>query len=279
MTSIPYYKMEEPKNSKCTPRSELKILSQETSVEMGYRRVQAGNRIHYLTINCDVYDESTMSRPYLLIPRLPEFPDTGWTAMHVSRGLYGSPVSTISYESLPSIESTWHPEYIDILSLHRTKRYTANFHQVLFNGCPAISKIACWEWEIPRLENETYVYKILSEHKDPNELPITPAILGHLTENGRVIGMLLEKVEGGFASLNDLAAYERILRRVHSMGITHGDVNRYNFLIDPSGGQVRLIDWEHAEVFDAKKATQELESLSNELTEETQRGAPLILEY
>ena len=40
-----------------------------------------------------------------------------------------------------------------------------------------------------------------------------------------------------------------------------------------------MIDWEHAEFFDAKKATQELESLSNELIEETQKGAPLILEY
>lgn len=51
------------------------------------------------------------------------------------------------------------------------------------------------------------------------------------------------------------------------------------FLINQSGGQMRLVDWEHAEVFDDKKATQELESLSNELAEETDRGAPLILEY
>lgn len=271
--------MEGPKNSKCTPKPEFKILTQEISAEIGYYRIQAENRVHYLSINCDVYDESTMSRPYLLIPRLPEFPDTEWTTMHVSRGLYGTPMSTISYEPLPSIESTWHPEYIDVLSLHQTKRYTANVHRVLFNGRPAMSKIACWEWEIPRLENETYVYKILNEHKDPNELPITPAFLGHLTENGRVIGMLLEEVDGGSASLNNLAACEEILRRVHSMGIIHGDVNRWNFLIHPSGGQVRLIDWEHAEIFDAKRATQEIESLSNELTEETRRGAPSILEY
>lgn len=176
--------MEEPITSKCTPKSELKILSQETSVEMGYYRIQAGNRIHHLTINCDVYDESTMSRPYLLIPSLPEFPDTAWTTMHVSRGLYGSPISTISYEPLPSIELKWHPEYINVLSLRRIKRYTANVHEVLFNGHSAISKIACWEWEIPRLENETYVYKILSEHKDPNEPPITPAFLGHVTDGG-----------------------------------------------------------------------------------------------
>lgn len=271
-----YYKMEEPKY---TPKSELKILSQEIGVEMGHYRVQAGNRVHYLTINCDVYDEDTMSRPYLLIPCLPEFPDTGWTTMHVSRGLHGLPLSTISYEPLPSIESTWHPNYVDVLSLYHTERYTANVHQVLFNKRPAISKIACWEWEIPRLENETCVYEILSQHKNLNEQPITPEFLGHLTENGRVIGMLLEKVEGGSASPSDLSTCKEILRRVHSIGIIHGDVNRYNFLIDPSGGQVRLVDWEHAEIFDAEKANQELESLPNELAEETKRGAPWVSRY
>lgn len=162
--------------------------------------------------------------------------------MHVSQGLYGLPMSTISYKLLPSIELKWHPEYIDVLSLHRTKRYTANVHEILFNGHPTISKIACWEWEIPHLENEIYVYKILCKHKDPNESPITLAFLGHLTENGRVIGMLLKKVEGGSALLSDMMVCEKILRCVHSMGIIHEDVNQYNFLIDPSSGQVWLVN-------------------------------------
>lgn len=70
---------------KCIPKSELKILSQEISDEMGYYRIQAGNRIHYLTIDSDVYDEDTMSRPYLLILSLPDLPDTEWTTMHVSQ--------------------------------------------------------------------------------------------------------------------------------------------------------------------------------------------------
>lgn len=93
------------------------------------------------------------------------------------------------------------------------------------------------------------------------------------------MGMLLEKIDGGLASLGDLDSCEQILRRVHRMGIVHGDVNRYNFLVDQSSGQVRLIDFEHAEVFDAQRASQELKSLSSELIEETGRGTHFILDY
>ena len=272
-----------------TPKSQMEVLSQEISDDMGCYRIRAGNRIHRLTINCDVYDEDTMCRPYLLIPNLPDFPDAAWTKMHIFREVAGDPSSpiskTISWEVPPAIESTWHPEYIDVLSLRRTKRYGPNVHEVVFNGRPAISKIACWEWEIPRLENETYVYEVITKqahaHEHADGSPISPAFLGHLTENGRVIGMLLEKVEGVHASLDHLPVCESVLRRVHSLGIVHGDVNRYNFLVCGGGGgsQVRLVDFEHSQVLDDERAAQELESLSSELVEETGRGAPLGLEY
>lgn len=272
---------------KYTPKSQMEVLSQEIGDDVGYYRIRAGSRIHRLTINCDVYDEDTMSRPYLLIPSLPDFPNAAWTKMHIFREATtnnpsSSISSTISWEVPPAIESTWHPEYIDVLSLRRTKRYGPNVHEVVFNGRPAISKIACWEWEIPRLENETCVYEVITKHEHErgheDESPIIPAFLGHLTENGRVIGMLLEQVEGVYASLDDLPVCESVLRRMHSLGIVHGDVNRYNFLVC-GGGQVRLVDFEHAQVLDAERAAQELECLSSELVEETGRGAPVGLEY
>ena len=267
-----------------TPKSKMEVLSQEIGDNVGYYRVRAGNRVHRLTINCDVYDEDTMCRPYLLIQRLPDFPDAAWTKMHIFREVAGDPSSpisnTISWEMPPAIEPTWHPEYIDVLSLRRTERYGPNVHEVVFNGRPAISKIACWEWEISRLENETYVYKVITKHAHEHEdrSPIAPAFLGNLTENGRVIGMLLEKIEVVHASLDNLPVCESVLRRVHGLGIVHWDVNRYNFLVC-GGGQVRLVDFEHAQVFDDERAAQELKSLSSELVEETGRGAPLELEY
>lgn len=144
---------------------------------------------------------------------------------------------------------------------------------------PSISKIACWAHEIPRLENETYVYQILQEQKTQDESPIAPEFLAHLTENARVMGFLMEKVQGDFVSINDLLPCERILGRFHGLGMLHGDVNRYNFLTDHVSSQIRLVDFEHAEIFDTEKAAHEMASLVSELTEYTKRGAPGIMEY
>lgn len=75
---------------------------------------------------------------------------------------------------------------------------------------------------------------------------IAPQFLGHLTENGRVIGFLLEKVEGTYARLSDLPLCAAALKTLHSMGLVHGDVNKHNFVVDREKGEVRLIDFEHA---------------------------------
>ena len=69
-------------------------------------------------------------------------------------------------------------------------------HEVLYQGKPAISKIACFDWEVPRIDRETWAHRILVENRLPNEGPSTPKFLGHLTENGRVMGFLMEKAEG-----------------------------------------------------------------------------------
>ena len=61
------------------------------------------------------------------------------------------------------------------------------------------------------------------------------------------------------------------------MDMVHGDVNRYNFIIDRGSGCVRVVDFEHVENFEEEKARRELESLEAELSEETGRGQPLIL--
>lgn len=70
--------------AKIVPKSKLEVLDQEISDERGLYRVRAGNRVHYLTILTNVFDDDTMSKPFLLIPQLPDFPDTNWTRMTIS---------------------------------------------------------------------------------------------------------------------------------------------------------------------------------------------------
>ena len=101
-------------------------------------------------------------------------------------------------------------------------------------------------------------------------------MLGHLTENGRIIGLLLENIDGTFASSENLMDCERTLRSLHGIGLIHGDVNRYNFLVDTSSSKVKMVDFEYAEGFEQTTARLELESLSSELSEQTGRGGPAI---
>ncbi|KAK1764892.1 alpha-galactosidase A [Phialemonium atrogriseum] len=262
------------------PKSDIEILSQHIDDESAFYRLRAGQRVHYLKIFSGVFDDDTMCRPYLLIPMLPNLPDLPWTTMIISRDEDGYLTSTISTDPLPGIRATWHERRVDVLSLERTRRLRSGVHEVQYDGVPAIAKIACFEWDIARIERETWAYSIIGRHQQqyPSESPIAPNFLAHLTEDDRVVGFLLQKVDGVSASVDDLANCEALLRRLHRLGLTHGDVNRHNFLVDRvSGGGVHLVDFEHAEELEEKMARAELLSLPAELVEETGRGASVVL--
>lgn len=89
-----------------------------------------------------------------------------------------------------------------------------------------------------------------------------------------MIGFLLEKVEGTAASIEDLPKCKQVLGQLHDMSVIHGDVNRYNFIVDRSSGHVRMIDFERTKPFDDEQARLELESLTSKLVEDTGRGGP-----
>lgn len=87
-----------------------------------------------------------------------------------------------------------------------------------------------------------------------------------------VIGILLERLDGEFASIDNLSGCEDALRRFHDIGLIHGDPNRYNFIVDKQSGLVRMVDYEHTTSLDEESAKAELQSLASELREETERG-------
>lgn len=93
------------------------------------------------------------------------------------------------------------------------------------------------------------------------------------------MGFLLQKVDAESACVDDLANCEALVCRLHCLGLIHGDVNRYNLLVDwVSGSGIRLVDFEHVEEFDEGLARAELLSLPAELAEETGRGATVVLQ-
>ena len=55
----------------------------------------------------------------------------------------------------------------------------------------------------------------------PTSTLTAPEFLGHLTENGRIIGFLLEKVDGEAACIDDLTKCESLVRRMHGLRFIH----------------------------------------------------------
>lgn len=152
------------------------------------------------------------------------------------------------------------------------------FFETCYEGRPAVAKIASFEWQIPDLTRETWAYHVLEFGRNAND-PIAPPFLGHLIENGRVMGFLMGKVEGRAACPDDIARCEALVKRLHNLeglGLTHGDLNRFNFIVeDRIGGRVWLFDFEYAQDYDKEAAKAEIRSLASELAETTRRGGRL----
>ncbi|KAJ6009114.1 hypothetical protein N7499_000932 [Penicillium canescens] len=161
---------------------------------------------------------------------------------------------------------------VDCLDLKRIKQFTATTYEATYpgdeplatmNSTAVIAKVARFEWELPRLSLETLIYKSLED------TGLAPRFIGHVHEHGRVVGFMLEKLEGREANINDLSSCQSALQRLHDIGILHGDANRYNFIIQDD--KARLIDFEKSQL--CRGATvymrAEMESLSDELVEDT----------
>ncbi|KAL2018601.1 hypothetical protein VTK56DRAFT_571 [Thermocarpiscus australiensis] len=262
--------------SSTTPR----IISMEFSDgrDNSFFRILAETRVKYITILPGALDPDALSDMPLdfmnILPPLPYYEDT-WTAAHISRdAVSGELKVALSSPAPPRVENVWHSELIDFLRLEKneslsplTGLYTwESDAPQQHSGETVIAKMARFEWEIPYIEQETRIYQRLEG------TGIAPLFLGHIHEQGRVIGFLLERVEGRFAGIEDLAGCRAALARLHQLNILHGDVNRYNFIVG-GDGRVTLIDFEKSrEGAGGTELEAKMASLEEQLKEETGRG-------
>ncbi|KAJ5323111.1 hypothetical protein N7452_011400 [Penicillium brevicompactum] len=253
-------------------------VDDEDSFESEYR-VRIGNQVKYIIISPRTFDRDTLSFPLQSLSSLPW--EDEWTVAHISRDEVSGDLRTfISNRALASVKCRWHHTLVDCLELERTKALTASaFEAISHSTLPSISqapakviaKIARFEWEIPRIERETRAYQLLKRSE------LVPRFLGHIHENGRIMGFLLERIEGRHASIEDLDICEVALGKLHDLGLLHGDANRYNFLVTGEG--VKLLDFECLQENASQEAMRkESESLRLELTEESGRGGGFILQ-
>ncbi|KFX92471.1 hypothetical protein O988_07248, partial [Pseudogymnoascus sp. VKM F-3808] len=209
-----------------------KIISMEVDDEDSYEseyRLQIGSQVKYLVITPELKTETLspfLSPTYLLSnttllgqsptsPAPPPAPSSqpsrlaNSQASKLSGILLLFPASTsIKQNSSPRrrVKTLWHPTTISCLDLDKTEQLTAAAYEAVpspsvastLTASPVIVKIARFEWETPRLEQETRAYKLLEGSG------IAPRFLGHISEGDRVIGFVLEKLVGRAAESQTL---------------------------------------------------------------------------
>ena len=259
------------------------VLSMEVddddSFESEYR-LRIGNSVKYLIISPKTFDRDTLSFPVPSLPSLPWHDE--WTEAHIWRDETSGELKTsISNRTLAGVKCQWNHTLVNCLEVEKTKLLTAMTfeavsHSILPNtfqspATTVIAKIARFEWEIPRIERETRAYQLLEGSG------LAPRFLGHIHENGRIMGFLLEKMEGRPASIQDLGICETALEKLHELGFLHGDANRYNFLV--TGDGVKLVDFERfQENASPESMHKEFKSVRMQLMENSGRGGGFIFQ-
>lgn len=248
----------------------------DDSFESEYR-LQIGKQIKYLVMSPGAFDRDTLAFPLQSLPRPPY--NEEWTPANISRDKTSGDLKiSISNRTLAGVKCQWHHTRVNCLELERIKQLTAmSFeavsHSVLLitlsSPATMIAKIARFEWELPRIEKETRAYKLLEGSG------LAPRFLAHVHENGRIVGFLLEEIEGRSESFQHLSVCKTALGKLHELGFVHGDMNRHNFLVTDEG--MKLLNFERLrENASSESMSKESGTLRAELADESGRGGGFI---
>ena len=254
----------------------IKLLqaSVDPLVESHFRILVDGRFVKYLTIDANLYSADDMCFEPSFISILPPLPPGDWNTGRISRNCAdGRPhFSEVTKVKLPGVSHLWHPLQIDHLDLQMGDKLRSNVYEATAPqfDLPVVVKFALFPYEIPYLVSETSAYQWIQNHQ------IAPQFLGHLTEEGRVIGFVMERVTSfRHATPEDLALCQQTLSKLHRMSIKHGDINKHNFLIHDD--RATLIDLETAsQCNDAKELEEEFRGLEKELSDMSGRGGVVI---
>ena len=157
-------------------------------------------------------------------------------------------VKSQTTRQLQQVHSTWHPFEVDHMVLGLYNRATTTVHGNVFMPpksprfpCNIVVKLAHAEDQIPAIQNECDVYQKLEDSG------IAPRFIGYVTEEGRKIGFIVEKLEGArHAELRDAMLCDAVVKGLHARGIVHNDCHNGNVLI--KDGRAFLVDFETATI-------------------------------
>lgn len=257
------------------PKIELLQAEVDENDQSFFRLLVDGLSIKYITVEPGIYSAEDMCFGPSLASILPKLPTGDWNDGLVAKNAKDDQPYFVSFNltQLPGVQNIWHGTYVEYLELSIGRKLRTGIYEAkcsLFDDI-VVAKFARFPWEIQYMENETTAYQWISGHN------IGPQFLGHLTENGRVIGLLMERItDARHAGTQDLEACGEVLSRLHNLGVRHGDTNRFNFLVRDS--KATLIDFDTAQKCDDRNLLlQELNQLTVCLKDPSKRGGGGLL--
>jgi serine/threonine protein kinase len=260
--------------------SSLRLLQAEvdSGEENSYLRLLHNRKyVKYVTIAAGLYESHDMCfEPVITALLEPLLPPGIWNYGYVNKNPEtGLPhFAKFAQKQLRGVTALWHPTMVDHLDIVHGEKLVQGVCDATCSrfATPLVAKFACWEWEIEYMNDECAAYQWIEGHN------IGPKFLGHIIEEGRVIGFLMERVTDGagdarHATPADLGACSQALAKLHKLGILHGDINKYNMLVTSKG--VTLVDFCTArKCEDASAFDKEMQSLEVRLRSDSRLGKP-----
>ncbi|KAB8356397.1 hypothetical protein FH972_023980 [Carpinus fangiana] len=230
----------------------------EDTLEGDYRFLVDDCYVKYVSINGNgILDCEDMCFTPVLIPSLPPFPPGDWNCGHIAKNDNGKAAfAWTRRENLPSIGDPWHPFRANILDLDIKNAFKmqSNVWRVKIpelGDRRVVAKMANFLWEVDYYHFETQANYWI------RDMGIAPEFLGHIVEEGRIVGLLVEYIEESRrAGSDDVAACRKLLDE-----------------------RAWLIDWESAVRCDeTAQLEEEMQRLESELEDESGKGGGLRIE-
>ena len=258
----------------------LRLLQAEvdSGEEDSYLRLLHNNKhVKYVTIAAGLYKSYDMCfEPVITALLEPLLPSGVWNYGYVNKSPEtGLPqFAKVAQKQFRGVSTAWHPTRVDHLDVVLGEKLVQGVYDATCSQFTTslVAKFACWEWEINYMDDECAAYQWIEGHS------IGPKFLGHITEEGRVIGFLMERVmdetgDARHATPADNEACSKALAKLHQLGILHGDINKYNMLVTNKG--VTLVDFCTARnCEDASAFDKEMRSLEASLRSDSRLGKP-----
>lgn len=237
----------------------------EDNEEENMYRFQTGRHYLYVVVrpNCVLIDDPVdYGFPPFIRKLLPPIIDPSHNYIEIA----STGDVTCTQRQFKGVETIWHATSIDVATLPAVQEIKTGVFKVKYGAGFAVAKIASFEYEIPYIEDETRAYR------EVDGCSLGPRFLGHLTEDGRTMGLLIDYLAGRPPVKEDFEACRMVLGRLHDLGMAHRDINRDNFVI--SGSRAFLIDFERCGQATEEERIREMGMLFEELIDERGRGAP-----